>query len=130
VPNTKGHAGGKGVDVGGLQLSMIGLGALVFAIIEGSDLGWWRPIQEFSIFGVNWPQSWPVSIVPVALAIGLASLVLFIFWERHRARVGRSALLDLELFTIPTFSWGNITAATVAIGQFAIVFVLPLFLVN
>lgn len=130
VPNTKGHAGGKGVDVDGLQLSMIGLGALVFAIIEGSDLGWWRPIQDFSIFGFNWPTSWPVSIVPVALAVGVASLILFIFWERHRARIGRSALLDLELFTIPTFSWGNITAATVAIGQFAIVFVLPLFLVN
>lgn len=130
VPNTRGGAGGKGVDVDGLQLSVIGLGALVFGIIEGSDLGWWTPLQDFTVFGLTWPSSRPVSVVPIFLAVGVISLVLFVFWERHRARGGRSALLDLGLFKIPTFSWGNITATTVAIGEFALVFVLPLFLVN
>lgn len=130
VPNTKGRTSGKGVDVDGLQLSAIGMGALVFAVIEGSDLGWWRPIQDFTVFGMTWSTDKPISIVPIFALVGLASIALFIIWERHRARVGRSAMLDLALFKIPTFSWGNITAATIAVGEFAIVFVLPLFLVN
>src|SRR5699024_9471714 len=103
VPNTRGRAGGKGVDVDGLQLSVVGLGALVFAIIEGTDLGWWKPLQGFSIFGLTWPASRPISVVPLFLLLGAGSMVLFVLWERHRARVGRSALLDLEVFRIPTF---------------------------
>jgi len=130
VPNTRGRAGGRGLDVDGLQLSVIGLGAFVFAVIEGSDLGWWVPQQDFTVFGLTWSTDKPVSIIPIFLLIGAISMTLFIIWERHRARIGRSAMLDLALFKIPTFSWGNITAATVAIGEFALIFVLPLFLVN
>ncbi len=44
--------------------------------------------------------------------------------------MGRSALLDLALFRIPTFRWGNVAATAVAVGEFGIIFVLPLFLVN
>ena len=50
--------------------------------------------------------------------------------ELHRAHNGRDALLDLSLFKVGTFSWGNLTAATVAIGEFSLMFVLPLFLIN
>src|SRR5699024_1625300 len=122
--------GASGVAVDWLQLSVLALGALVFAIIESADLGWWKPLQDFSVFGLTWPATRAISVVPIFLLLGAGSLVLFVFWERHRARVGRSALLDLDLFRLPTFSWGNITATTVAIGEFALVFVLPLFLVN
>ncbi len=55
-------------------------------------------------------------------------LTLFVFWERHRERVQRDALLDLHLFSLRIFSWGNVTAAMVAVGEFAIIFVLPLYL--
>ena len=55
---------------------------------------------------------------------------MFVVWERHREKVQREALLDLGLFTYSTFSWGNLTAAMVAVGEFAIVFVLPLYLIN
>lgn len=34
------------------------------------------------------------------------------------------------MFYTPTFSWGNVAAMMVAIGEFGLVFVLPLFLVN
>lgn len=62
--------------------------------------------------------------------VAAIAIALFAVWERHRARVERSALLDLELFRIPTFSWGNLTATMVAVGQFAIIFILPLYLIN
>lgn len=128
VPQTRGKPAGRGVDVDGLLTSAIGFGALVFALIEGSELGWWRATGQFTVFGWDWPFT--LSPVPVFALIGVGFIALFVLWERHRARVGRDALLDLDLFTIPSFSVGNITALMVAIGEFALVLLLPLYLMN
>src|SRR5699024_11848144 len=117
-------------DVDGALLSAIACGALLFAFIEGPDLGCWKPVADLSIFGLTWPASAPISAAPVALAVFVVALILFIVWERHREKVRRSALLDLSLFSLRTFSWGNLTAGTVAIGEFALLFVLPLYLIN
>ena len=130
VPDTKGEAAGRGIDVDGFQLSALGIGAVVFAVIEGPSMGWWTPTRDATVLFWTWPESAPVSPVPVIGLLGLASIGLFVLWERHRARVRRSALLDLSLFSLPRFSWGNVTAATVAIGEFALIFVLPLYLVS
>ena len=130
VPETRGQKTRPGVDVDGALLSAIGFGALVFAIIEGPELGWWQPKTELNLFGWVWPADASISIVPVAFAVAAIALILFVVWERHREKVQREALLDLGLFTYSTFSWGNLTAAMVAIGEFAIVFVLPLYLIN
>ncbi|MDZ8200781.1 DHA2 family efflux MFS transporter permease subunit [Microbacterium sp. SSW1-59] len=130
VPETRGAKGRPGADVDGALLSAIGFGALVFAVIEGPDLGWWRPASDFTVFGWVWPSDAPISIIPIMFAIAAVALVLFVMWERHREKVRRSALLDLNLFRLPTFSWGNVTAAAVAVGEFAIIFVLPLYLIN
>ncbi|WP_336630746.1 MULTISPECIES: MFS transporter [unclassified Microbacterium] len=130
VPETRGTAFRRGADVDGALLSAIGFGTLVFAVIEGPDLGWWTPKSDLSLFGWVWPASAPVSAVPVCLAVSAVALTLFVLWERHRERVQRDALLDLSLFSLRTFSWGNVTAATVAVGEFALIFVLPLFLVS
>lgn len=130
VPETRGQKTRPGVDVDGALLSAIGFGALVFAIIEGPELGWWQPKTELNLFGWVWPADASISIVPVAFAVAAIALILFVVWERHREKVQREALLDLGLFTYSTFSWGNLTAAMVAVGEFAIVFVLPLYLIN
>lgn len=121
---------GPGVDVDGLLTSALGFGLVVFGLIEGSSLGWWHPIAPLEIGPWTWSTAAPVSAAPVAIALGVFFLVLFVVWEKHRERNGRSAILDLRLFSIPTFSWGNLTAMTVAVGEFALVFVLPLYLVN
>lgn len=39
-------------------------------------------------------------------------------------------MLDLGLFRIPSFSNGNITALTVALGEFSALFILPLYLIS
>ncbi len=130
IPKTRGEKGRPGVDIDGALLSGIGFGALVFAVIEGPDLGWWSPTAPLQLFGWTWPADAAISAVPVAFAIAAVALTLFVIWERHREKVKRSALLDLNLFTLPTFSWGNLTAAMVAVGEFAIIFVLPLYLIN
>lgn len=130
VPETRGEIRTPGFDTLGALLSAIGFGALVFAVIEGTDLGWWKPVAEFRIFGLHWSATAAVSPVPVAGAIALVSLVAFILWELRRVRAGQSVLLDLRLFRLGTFSWGNLTALTVAVGEFGLLFVLPLYLIN
>lgn len=130
VPETRGKVASRGVDVDGFQLSTIGIGAVVFAVIEGPSMGWWMPTRDATILFWTWPQSAPISPVPVIGLIGLVAIALFLLWERHRDRVRRSALLDLSLFALPRFSWGNLTAAMVAVGEFALIFVLPLYLVS
>lgn len=130
VPETRGGKPKRGADVDGAILSAIGMGALVFAVIEGPSLGWWKPEAELTLFGWTWPVTAPVSIVPVMLLVSAVALSLFVVWERHRKKVQRSALLDLELFRLGSFSWGNVTATMVAVGEFALLFVLPLYLVN
>src|SRR5690606_20057431 len=130
VPKTCGKVRRPGVDVGGLLLSAVALALIVFSLIEGSRLGWWTPGDPLSALGLTWPSTAPVSPVPVAMIVGLALLAIFVRWESHRARLGRAAILDLTLFRVTTFSWGNVTALVVAAGEFALVFVLPLFLVN
>jgi len=130
VPQTTGAPARRGIDVDGLLTSGIGMALVVFGLIEATTLGWWRPKSDFTILGWTWPQTASISLAPIALVVGAAFLALFIVWERHRARVNRDALLDLSLFRIRTFSWGNIAAAAVSAGEFALVFLLPLHLVN
>ncbi|WP_037364888.1 DHA2 family efflux MFS transporter permease subunit [Nakamurella lactea] len=130
VPESRTKIDRPGLDVDGLLLSGFGFGLLVFGVIEGSQLGWWRPIADLRILGIHWSTSMPISAAPVAILLGMALIALFVVWERHRTRVRRSQILDLKLFGHRTFVWGNVTAAMVAIGEFALVFVLPLYLVN
>lgn len=130
VPETRAGIAAPGLDLVGPLLSTLGFGAVIFALIEGGTFGWWRPHAALQLPGFIWPATAPIAPIPVIGAIGLLSLGLFILWERHLARRGRSAILDLRLFRIATFSWGNLTALCVAIGEFGLLLVLPLFLVN
>ena len=118
----------KGTDIPGPVLSAIGFGALVFGLIEGPNLGWWSPKSPLTIGGWSWPQTAQVSAVPVALIVGAAGVVAFVLWEAHRGSLKKPLVLDVTLFRINTFSWGNLTAGLVAVAEFALVFVLPLHL--
>lgn len=130
VPETRTTITAPGLDVDGFLLSCIGFGGIVFALIEGRTFGWWKPQSDLGVLSGLWPSGAAISPIPVIAAIGVAALALFIVWERHRQKNGRSALTDLGLFGLNTFSWGNLTALVVAIGEFGLLFVLPLLLVN
>lgn len=120
----------RDVDVLGALLSALALGALVFAIVEATTLGWWTEQAPLALGGLTVHGPGPLSLVPVLLVLGGAALTGFLLRERHRATAGREVLLDLSLFRLPAFAWGNLTAGTVAIGEFGLLFVLPLYLVN
>ena len=126
VPETKDEHVERGVDVLGVVLSIAGLGAVVFALIEGQRYGWWLTTAPLTIGGFSW--TWTVSPVPVSFALGLAMLTAFVLVEQTRARAGKPVLLDLSLLRIRSFRYGAIAALIVALGEFGMLFALPLFL--
>ncbi|MBN1562561.1 MAG: MFS transporter, partial [Anaerolineae bacterium] len=50
-PNTRHY-----FDVPGTLLGGFGLAAVVFGIIEGQSYGWWKPDDQFSVLGWDWPS--------------------------------------------------------------------------
>lgn len=111
-------------DILGAVLSIAGLGLFVFALIEGRNYGWWlaETDAEFS-FGA-------LSIIPVIFALAAVIIVAFVFWERHRAKIGNPGILDLSLFGISSFANGNVTALVVSLGEFGLILSLPLWFQN
>ncbi|MFQ4147882.1 DHA2 family efflux MFS transporter permease subunit [Arthrobacter sp. LAPM80] len=130
VPETKSPNNKAGMDILGLLLSAAGFGLMVFALIEGPSLGWWAARDALDLGPFSWPADAAISVVPLTLAAGIVLLAAFLLWEKHRSRIDRSAILDLTLFRVRTFSWGNSVAAMVAIGEFGLLLVLPLYLIN
>lgn len=130
VPETTVEHKEHGVDVLGVLLSAVGFGLLVFALIEGPSWGLWTPKTEANIGPFTWPADAALSLIPIFGLLAILSLVAFILWELARNKKGLSTLLDLSLFSYTTFSWGNATAMMVAVGEFGLLLVLPLFLIN
>lgn len=95
------------IDGLGLLLSSLGLVGIMYGIIHAGNRGWDN------------------GIVAGSLALGLAALVSFGFWERAVGRGGRLPLIDMHLFGSRSFTWGVILTALAAIGLFGAMFVLP-----
>jgi len=127
VPETKDPDARRGIDVPGMLTSIVGLSALVFALIEGQRYGWWRPIATFSAAGWDWPLH-NVSPSGLAFVLFVGAFVTFLLVEPRRARQGKIVLLDFGLFGIATFRYGNVAALIVSLGEFGLLFALPLFL--
>ena len=71
-----------------------------------------------------------ISSVPFTLLMGILLLIGFITWELHQLKRQHYVLLNPHLFQNPSFAWGNFTALVVAIGQFSLVFLIPMFVIN
>ncbi|HLH67494.1 MAG TPA: DHA2 family efflux MFS transporter permease subunit [Candidatus Dormibacteraeota bacterium] len=128
VAESRDEGASGGNDLLGASLSVLGCGGIVFGLIEGRQYGWLRLARPLSISGVSWPQQ--VSPIPVAFAVGVVALALFVVAELRRSRQGKVVLLDLRLFRIPSFRNGNLAAAIVSLGEFGLLFSLPLWFEN
>ncbi|HEY6742880.1 MAG TPA: MFS transporter [Lapillicoccus sp.] len=116
------------LDLAGALLSAIGFGGIVFGLIEGRTYGWFTSLTPLTIGSWSWP--WSLSPVAVAFLLGGAALTAFFILERRRQQLGEPGMLDLSLFEIPSFRNGNLAAAIVSLGEFGIIFALPLWLQN
>ncbi|MFP3986802.1 DHA2 family efflux MFS transporter permease subunit [Streptomyces sp. E11-3] len=114
------------IDGLGSVLSAIGLGLLAFALIEGRTYGWLVTTEPLTIGGVEWSGG----PSPVLVSFVVAAGVLYAFWRRQAAlgRTGGEPLMDVRLFSIPSFRNGNVVTLVVGLGEFGIIAVLPLWL--
>jgi EmrB/QacA subfamily drug resistance transporter len=131
IPESKAEQLRKGIDWIGAAVSVIMFGTLVFGLIEGRVYGWINPADgtEFAIGDWSWPLQ-EISVIPFALAIALVSTIVFVLWERKRESEGKSVLLDLGLFSIASFRNGSLAAMIISLGEFGLLFAIPLWLQN
>ena len=127
VPETKDLLGRKGVDIPGTLLSTFGLLGVVFALIEGQRYGWVISTATFKAGPITWDEG-RLSLVFISGVLGIIALVALIFIESRRAAAGKIVILDLRLFRIRSFAAGNSVAVVVSLGEFGLLFTLPLFL--
>lgn len=117
------------IDVPGALLIASGMFLLVFALSQGGVYGWWAPLKTLSVTGHPvWPATRPVSAIPVLLAVAVVILGTFVWLEQRIERAGRDPLFELKHLRLPTYRYGLITVAVVAMGQLGLGFVLPIFL--
>jgi EmrB/QacA subfamily drug resistance transporter len=115
------------IDYVGIFLSSLGLASVVYGIVQSSTDGLFKAKDQANIFGhaLNLGN---YSVVPLALAFGVALLIMFGLWEAIVELRGRTPLVSLKLLGNRSFMAGLITVAIVAMGQFGILFTIPVFL--
>ncbi|MBP0456585.1 MFS transporter [Streptomyces montanisoli] len=105
VPESSDRAG-RTLDPGGQLLAVVGVGAAVYATIEGPARGW--------------GDAWVVG----GYAVAAVALPLFVLVE-HRVR---SPLLDLRLFRDRLFSGALLNGLLLYLGMFSVLYFLSLWL--
>jgi EmrB/QacA subfamily drug resistance transporter len=119
-----------GIDFVGAVISTIMFLTLVFGLIEGRIYGWWEQTStQFQIGDFKWATD-GISIIPVSLGISVVTFVIFYLWERAREKAHKNVLLDLNLFKIASFRNGSIAALIISMGEFGLLFAIPLWLQN
>ena len=93
------------VDIVGALLCTLGLAGTVFALIEQPTWGWNNPV------------------IYMPLVLGIALLVIFVFYERHH----KQPMLPLELFKVRDFSVGNIATVAIYAGLSVSTFLIAIF---
>lgn len=101
-----GARSGRRVDVVGAILCVVGLGGVVFALIEQPNHGW----------------SSPVIFLP--LVVGVVAFAAFVVYERR----AKEPMLELELFTHRNFAVGNVETFAMYAGLGILFFFLVIFL--
>lgn len=127
IRETSDHATRHYFDVIGTLLGGLGLGALVFGIIEGQTYGWWAPERPFRLLGWEWPSD-SLSIVPVSIALGVLLLAIFTWHERRLERHDKEPLFEFGLLRYRSFRYGMITGMIVNLGEIGVLFAVSLFL--
>lgn len=123
------------IDVIGIVLASLGLGAIVFGAIEGQTYGWWEAKQVFTLGAFRYPNvadaaaipAGTFSFIPFSFALGVILVAAFVIWQIVQERRGGEPLFEMSLFNYTSFRWGLLTVGIVALGEFGIILVLSIF---
>jgi EmrB/QacA subfamily drug resistance transporter len=85
-------------DYLGVVFSASGLGILVYGIILAGTYGFFMCTVPYTINGKEVLSVGSVSPTVIFVAIGLAILAVFIWWESFRRKRGKDTLINLDLF--------------------------------
>jgi MFS transporter, DHA2 family, multidrug resistance protein len=97
-----------GLDLVGVVLSAGGLVAITYGLIKAGEDGWGSSSALVPLIG------------------GILVLVGFFLWERWLGRrPGGEPLIDLGLFSSPSFTWGVILAAVAGMALIGVLFTMP-----
>lgn len=127
VTESKAQEDAGSADLVGAILSSVGIATLIFALIEGRNYGWVKSTSNKSLLGKIWNEG---SFSPVLFAaiISIVTLVGLYYFESNRMAKNKSILIDFSLFKIPTFGLGSFAGLIISLGEFGILFSLPLYL--
>ena len=123
------------IDFLGIVLASLTLGAVVFGAIEGQTYGWLEAKKVFTLGSFTYPQvgadgviaAGTTSFIPFVFLFGIVMLVLFIIVETVQERGKGEPLFEFGMFRYPSFRYGLITVAIVALGEFGAILVLSIF---
>lgn len=99
---------GRGLDLVGQALAVIGLGSLTFAFIEAHNYGWTSALI-LSLF-----------------AVAAVTFTAFGLWERR----AKTPVLQLDFFRNITFTGANLVGLLLSFGFFGILLFMALFMQN
>jgi EmrB/QacA subfamily drug resistance transporter len=98
IPKDEGREGAE-LDWLGAVLTALGLGAIVFGVLQASTWGWLQPRNSpITPFGF--------SLTPFLVAAGAALLAVFCAHARRREARGREPLVHLRLLSVPPLRSG------------------------
>jgi EmrB/QacA subfamily drug resistance transporter len=111
----------SGLDWVGSVLSALGLGLIVFGVLQASNWGWLEPRNSpIEPFGF--------SLVPFVVAGGVLVLWAFRAWERRRERLDRDPLVRFEMFSNLPLRGGLAMFLAQNLILMGIFFTIPLYL--
>jgi EmrB/QacA subfamily drug resistance transporter len=119
------------IDARGSALIALGSFSLIFALSEGTIYGWWSPVKDLVVAGRTvWPATAPISIIPIAFLFAAIVFTLFALLERAMELQKRDPLFEFGQLRHLGFRYGLLTTMVLAMGQFGLLFILPVLLQN
>jgi EmrB/QacA subfamily drug resistance transporter len=114
-------------DLLSILLSALGLGGVVYGIIESSTYGWFKAKTDYDILS-NHFHMLGISVSAYAIVFGLMFVVLFLLRQSMLEHAGKTPLVSTALLKNRQFMSGTIVLAVAVLGQFGLIFAFPVFL--